>query len=99
MRDRCIEFERKTVDLQQIEQELKRKKFMTFTITISFRFAEGRGNISWHLILIFFVQGPQATSGHQTFAPVMYSCPAPSLYMPQQYPYSPMTVSNFPALN
>lgn len=35
------------------------------------------------------VFGPQA-AGHQTFAPVMYPCPAPSLYMPQQYQYSPM---------
>ncbi|KAG7209704.1 hypothetical protein KM043_011343 [Ampulex compressa] len=34
--------------------------------------------------------GPQAATGHQTFAPVMYQCPAPSLYMPQQYPYSPV---------
>ncbi|XP_043667657.1 putative uncharacterized protein DDB_G0279653 isoform X1 [Vespula pensylvanica] len=36
------------------------------------------------------VFGPQATTGHQTFAPVMYPCPAPSLYMPQQYQYPPM---------
>ncbi|XP_018306655.1 atrophin-1 [Mycetomoellerius zeteki] len=36
------------------------------------------------------VFGPQAATGHQTFAPVMYPCPAPSLYMPQQYQYSPM---------
>nr|BAM66420.1 boule-2 [Athalia rosae]BAM66421.1 boule-2 [Athalia rosae] len=36
------------------------------------------------------VFGPQATAGHQTFAPVMYPCPAPSLYVPQPYPYSPM---------
>ncbi|XP_033231095.1 uncharacterized protein PB18E9.04c-like isoform X2 [Belonocnema kinseyi] len=36
------------------------------------------------------VFGPQATTSHQTFAPVMYPCPAPSLYMPQQYQYSPM---------
>lgn len=36
--------------------------------------------------------GPQAATGHQTFAPVMYPCPAPSLYMPQQYQYSPMPV-------
>ncbi|XP_003485194.1 GATA zinc finger domain-containing protein 14-like isoform X1 [Bombus impatiens] len=35
------------------------------------------------------VFGPQA-AGHQTFTPVMYPCPAPSLYMPQQYQYSPM---------
>ncbi|KAK9302303.1 hypothetical protein QLX08_005720 [Tetragonisca angustula] len=35
------------------------------------------------------VFGPQA-AGHQTFAPVMYPCPAPSIYMPQQYQYSPM---------
>ncbi|XP_043482618.1 deleted in azoospermia protein 1-like isoform X2 [Leptopilina heterotoma] len=36
------------------------------------------------------VFGPQATASHQTFAPVMYPCPAPSIYMPQQYQYSPM---------
>ncbi|XP_012275007.1 translation initiation factor IF-2 isoform X2 [Orussus abietinus] len=36
------------------------------------------------------VFGAQATTGHQSFAPVMYPCPAPSLYMPQQYQYSPM---------
>ncbi|XP_043258222.1 atrophin-1-like [Colletes gigas] len=40
------------------------------------------------------VFGPQAT-GHQTFAPVMYPCPAPSLYMPQQYPYSPMPYETY----
>ncbi|EFN68846.1 hypothetical protein EAG_13612, partial [Camponotus floridanus] len=34
--------------------------------------------------------GPQAATNHQTFAPVMYPCPAPSLYMPQQYQYSPI---------
>ncbi|XP_046741667.1 atrophin-1-like isoform X2 [Diprion similis] len=37
------------------------------------------------------VFGPQATAGHQTFAPVMYPCPAPSLYVPQQYQYTPMS--------
>ncbi|XP_014203414.1 trithorax group protein osa-like isoform X2 [Copidosoma floridanum] len=36
------------------------------------------------------VFGPQATPGHQTYAPMMYPVPAPSLYMPQQYQYSPM---------
>lgn len=36
------------------------------------------------------VFGPQAATNHQTFAPVMYPCPAPSLYMPQQYQYSPI---------
>ncbi|KAL7305138.1 hypothetical protein TKK_0002537 [Trichogramma kaykai] len=36
------------------------------------------------------VFGPQATSSHQTFAPMMYPMPAPSIYMPQQYQYSPM---------
>ncbi|XP_031780701.1 trithorax group protein osa isoform X1 [Nasonia vitripennis] len=36
------------------------------------------------------VFGPQATASHQTFAPMMYPVPAPSLYMPQQYQYSPM---------
>ncbi|XP_076240126.1 uncharacterized protein LOC143182788 isoform X2 [Calliopsis andreniformis] len=40
------------------------------------------------------VFGPQAT-GHQTFAPVMYPCPAPSLYMPQQYQYSPMPYETY----
>ncbi|XP_076759882.1 uncharacterized protein LOC143428715 isoform X1 [Xylocopa sonorina] len=40
------------------------------------------------------VFGPQAAS-HQTFAPVMYPCPAPSLYMPQQYPYSPMPYESY----
>ncbi|XP_066593496.1 uncharacterized protein [Prorops nasuta] len=36
------------------------------------------------------VFGPQAATGHQAFAPMMYPCAAPSLYMPQQYQYSPM---------
>ncbi|XP_034180720.1 uncharacterized protein LOC117604579 isoform X2 [Osmia lignaria lignaria] len=41
------------------------------------------------------VFGPQA-AGHQTFAPVMYQCPAPSLYMPQQYhQYSPMPYDTY----
>ncbi|XP_015434077.1 PREDICTED: atrophin-1-like isoform X1 [Dufourea novaeangliae] len=40
------------------------------------------------------VFGPQA-AGHQTFAPVMYPCPAPSLYMPQQYPYSPIPYETY----
>ncbi|XP_076292858.1 uncharacterized protein LOC143215035 [Lasioglossum baleicum] len=40
------------------------------------------------------VFGPQA-AGHQTFAPVMYPCPAPSLFMPQQYPYSPMPYETY----
>ncbi|XP_054008277.1 atrophin-1-like isoform X1 [Hylaeus anthracinus] len=40
------------------------------------------------------VFGPQA-AGHQTFAPVMYPCPAPSLYMPQQYQYSPIPYETY----
>ncbi|XP_076391233.1 uncharacterized protein LOC100876378 isoform X2 [Megachile rotundata] len=41
------------------------------------------------------VFGPQA-AGHQTYAPVMYPCPAPSLYMPQQYhQYSPMPYETY----
>ncbi|XP_076680572.1 uncharacterized protein LOC143375409 isoform X3 [Andrena cerasifolii] len=40
------------------------------------------------------VFGPQA-AGHQTFAPVMYQCPAPSLYMPQQYQYPPMPYETY----
>ncbi|CAK9834167.1 Protein boule [Anthophora retusa] len=40
------------------------------------------------------VFGPQA-AGHQTFAPVMYPCPAPSLYMPQQYQYPPMPYETY----
>ncbi|KAJ8680220.1 hypothetical protein QAD02_016007 [Eretmocerus hayati] len=36
------------------------------------------------------VFGPQATPSHQPFAPMMYPVPAPSLYMPQQYQFSPM---------
>ncbi|XP_034940093.1 deleted in azoospermia protein 3-like isoform X1 [Chelonus insularis] len=41
------------------------------------------------------VFGPQAASAHQTFAPMMYPCPAPSLYMPQQYQYSPMPYESY----
>ncbi|XP_029670615.1 trithorax group protein osa-like isoform X1 [Formica exsecta] len=41
------------------------------------------------------VFGPQAATNHQTFAPVMYPCPAPSLYMPQQYQYSPMPYEQY----
>ncbi|XP_043491250.1 atrophin-1-like [Polistes fuscatus] len=41
------------------------------------------------------VFGPQATTGHQTFAPVMYPCPGPSLYMPQQYQYTPMPYEQY----
>ncbi|XP_057320820.1 homeobox protein 5-like [Microplitis mediator] len=41
------------------------------------------------------VFGPQAASTHQTFAPMMYPCPAPSLYMPQQYQYSPMPYESY----
>ncbi|XP_074098059.1 uncharacterized protein LOC141526831 [Cotesia typhae] len=41
------------------------------------------------------VFGPQAASTHQTFAPMMYPCPAPSLYMPQQYQYSPMPFESY----
>ncbi|XP_058805320.1 transcription factor mef2A-like isoform X2 [Phymastichus coffea] len=36
------------------------------------------------------VFGPQAATSHQTYGPMMYPVPAPSIYMPQQYPYSPM---------
>ncbi|XP_015610018.1 atrophin-1 isoform X2 [Cephus cinctus] len=41
------------------------------------------------------VFGPQPATGHQTFAPVMYPCPAPSLYMPQQYQYTPMPYDSY----
>lgn len=43
-------------------------------------------------IFLYYI-GPQSASAHQTYAPMMYPCPAPSLYMPQQYQYSPMPVS------
>ncbi|XP_012530474.1 atrophin-1 [Monomorium pharaonis] len=38
---------------------------------------------------------PQAATGHQTFAPVMYPCPTPSLYMPPQYQFSPMPYESY----
>ncbi|XP_015116752.1 DAZ protein 1 [Diachasma alloeum] len=41
------------------------------------------------------VFGPQAASAHQTFAPMIYPCPAPSLYMPHQYQYSPMPYESY----
>ncbi|KAK0165971.1 hypothetical protein PV328_004437 [Microctonus aethiopoides] len=41
------------------------------------------------------VFGPQAASAHQTYAPMMYPCPAPSMYMPQQYQYSPMPYESY----
>ncbi|KAF7996430.1 hypothetical protein HCN44_002062 [Aphidius gifuensis] len=41
------------------------------------------------------VFGPQSASAHQTYAPMMYPCPAPSLYMPQQYQYSPMPYDTY----
>ncbi|XP_011301460.1 deleted in azoospermia protein 3 isoform X1 [Fopius arisanus] len=41
------------------------------------------------------VFGPQAASAHQTFAPMVYPCPAPSLYMPPQYQYPPMPYESY----
>ncbi|XP_019885808.1 trithorax group protein osa isoform X2 [Ooceraea biroi] len=41
------------------------------------------------------VFGPQPATGHQTFTPVMYPCPPPSIYVPQQYQYSPIPYESY----